>query len=97
MIGTITRDIIRENTVGVYENKEAEMRYFPYDFTVRDYDETITFKAGSYIAMEKEFYYNCFSNAVVKSRKGNRTTCKKAFEKYSPKTMKWMKQCHGIA
>lgn len=95
MIDSIHYERLVDNGIKIYENKEALMLYFENDFISENASDIVTIKADSYIALEKQFYYDCFSNSVHRSTKGNFNRCKKAFEKYSENTMKALKEKAG--
>lgn len=76
----------------VLENKEAILYYAENGASTSGNNYDLELKPGEYIAVSKEIKEDVWTAEVQNSTKGNFKRAKKAFEKYSPETMNWMRR-----
>lgn len=83
--------------VKVLENKEADLYYAEEDMESWGYNYNVELKKGEYIAVSREVKMDVWTDDYFNSTKGSYKRCEKAWEKYSPETMAWMRKAAGIA
>lgn len=85
MISTNAKSKLDERVAKLYESKYA-ICYVTYESFEYENggDDKLIIPAESYIVVEKQYYYNCYSNPVHRSRKCKTLkSARKAFEKYN--------------